>query len=104
IGIFSSCKRQLLNQSKNLNNNETFVVNEINFNYLSGKAKINYADKNTDVNAALNIRVKKDSVIWLSLTVALGIEASRCLITKDSLFMLDRINNHYYAYDYRTIS
>ena len=67
--------------------------NEISFNTLSAKIKINYTDANgsqPEVNAFL--RVKKDSAIWISVTASfLNIEGMRILITKDSIIMLNRI-------------
>ena len=82
---------------------KNFQVQEINFTYLTAKAKINFKDSENDINAGVNIRIKKDSIIWVSLVPLLGIEASRCLITKDSIFLLDRLNNHYYEYDYTSL-
>lgn len=79
---------------------DTFTVKEIDFTYLSAKAKIKYKDSDNDIAATAHFRIKKDSLIWVSIVPALGIEASRCLITKDSIFMLDRINNDFHAYSF----
>lgn len=83
---------------------ERFLVQEIDFKYLQAKAKIHFKDQDMDVNATANIRIKKDSIIWISLTPALGIEASRCLITKDSVFVIDRINNQFHKYDFNGLA
>ncbi len=104
IFIFTSCKKQPINTSKvDQADIQAFKVEELNFEYLTAKAKISYQDQNNDLNANVNLRVKKDSIIWISLTPALGIEVSRCLITKDSLYLLDRLNNHFYQYDFVTL-
>ncbi|MFL5730519.1 MAG: DUF4292 domain-containing protein [Cytophagaceae bacterium] len=85
---------------------EKFIVKEISFNYFSSKAKINFKDDKEDVNATVNIRMKKDSVIWMSVTPGLGIEALRILIRPDSIFMLDKIKNPnvYSAYGFNYLN
>jgi hypothetical protein len=57
-------------------------------------------DKKYDVNAFL--RMKKDSVIWISINAILGIEAFRVMITPDTVSILDKINKtiQYHSFDY----
>jgi hypothetical protein len=65
----------------------------IGFNTFSGKMKVNFDDsrgKNNDFNAF--IRIKKDSMIWVSINAALGIEAFRILITPDSVKVLNKLD------------
>jgi len=67
--------------------------NYISFNTFSGKIKVNFDDsrgKNNDFNAF--IRIRKDSMIWVSINAALGIEAFRILITPDSVKVLNKID------------
>ena len=67
--------------------------NYISFNTFSGKMKVNFDDsrgKNNDFNAF--IRIKRDSMIWVSINAALGIEAFRILITPDSVKVLNKID------------
>jgi hypothetical protein len=67
--------------------------NYIEFNTFSGKVKVDYRDgdgKNYDFNAFL--RMRKDSVIWVSINAALGIEAFRILITPDSVKVLNKLD------------
>lgn len=66
--------------------------NNIDFNYFLGKVKIDFSDskgKNTNANAF--IRIKKDSLMWISLTGALGIEGLRIMVTKDSVMVMDKL-------------
>jgi hypothetical protein len=66
--------------------------NKINFTTFSAKIKVNYegAEGNgTDFTAY--VRVQKDSMIWVSITAVLGIEAFRMLITRDSVIILDKL-------------
>ncbi|TAG56665.1 MAG: DUF4292 domain-containing protein [Cytophagales bacterium] len=71
------------------------------FNYLNCKSKIEFHDGVENFNANANIRVKKDSIIWISVTAALGIEAARCLLTKDSIYFINKLQKEYYSYSYQ---
>lgn len=74
------------------------LANRINFTAFSGKVDVDYQDgegKKYDVNA--HLRMHTDSVIWISITAMLGIEALRVLITKDSVKLLDKQNKIYTA-------
>lgn len=66
---------------------------------LSAKINANAELKDKSQAFSMNLRMRSDSVIWLSVS-ALGIEAARFLITKDSIKMLDRINSKYTITDY----
>ncbi len=62
------------------------------FRFLSAKVKVEYrgADgKKPDFNA--NVRLKKDSVIWISINSILG-EAIRAMVTKDSVKVLNKLD------------
>ena len=72
--------------------------NRIGFNTFTAKVNVDYRgadDKNYDVNA--NLRMYRDSAIWVSVNAILGIEALRLLITKDSVKILDKQNKTYTA-------
>lgn len=72
---------------------EKIQGNQINFETFSSKVKINYAGKEkkyNDINAFL--RMKKDSVIWVSINAVLGIEAFRVMITPDEVNVIDKLN------------
>ncbi|HVK96495.1 MAG TPA: DUF4292 domain-containing protein [Flavisolibacter sp.] len=83
------------------------ILNEIRKNYIdyktfSAKVNIDYRGsdgKNQNVNA--NIRMHKDSAIWISANALLGIEALRVLVTRDSVKVLDKLNK---AYILRSVS
>ncbi|WP_461065265.1 DUF4292 domain-containing protein [Spirosoma horti] len=79
-------------------------VAEIDFRYLTAKSKISFKGQQQDIdNANVNIRVRKDSLIWLSVS-KLGIEAVRGLITRDSITIVDKIHREYSVYDFPTLS
>ncbi|GAB2525064.1 DUF4292 domain-containing protein [Spirosoma aerophilum] len=79
-------------------------VAEIDFRYLIAKSKISFKSQQQDIdNANVNIRVRKDSLIWVSVS-KLGIEAVRGLITHDSITIVDKIHKEYSVYDFPTLS
>lgn len=69
--------------------------NELKFNTLSVKfdAEYEYDRKTTALSGQL--RMIRDSVIWLSITPALGIEMARFMLTQDSIKYINRLNNTY---------
>ena len=72
--------------------------NRINFTSFSGKVGVDYKGtdgKGHDVNA--NLRMYKDSAIWVSVNAILGIEALRVLITKDSVKVVNKLEKTYAA-------
>ncbi len=79
-------------------------VAEIDFTYLKAKSKLSFKSKTQDIdNATVNLRVRKDSLIWLSVS-KLGIEVARALITRDSITVLDVFHKTYLVYDFPALS
>ncbi len=67
---------------------------ELGFNTLEIRFNVNYENGNQKMSMKGNLKIFKDSIIWLSLSPGLGIEGARIMFTKDSLFILDRINKN----------
>jgi hypothetical protein len=70
--------------------------NKVGFKTFSAKVDVDYRggdDKHYDVNA--NLRMYRDSLIWVSVNAVFGIEAMRMLITNDSVYLLDKLNKTY---------
>lgn len=74
-----------------------FKYNNLAFGYFSGKGKLNYQDQNNSISANFHIRIRKDSLIWISVS-QLGIEGARFIITKDSILGINKLNKEVYAY------
>lgn len=72
---------------------QSIEKNRIDFKTFNGKIKVDFEGsdgKKTDFNAF--VRVKKDSMIWISINMLLGIEGFRVLITPDSVKVLNKLD------------
>ena len=72
------------------------LENSVNAEWLGAKAKITYSDEYSGETFSANIRMRKDSAIWMNFK-KFSIEGARVLLTPDSIFVIDRINNEYLA-------
>jgi hypothetical protein len=65
------------------------------FNTFSGKARASLNINGDSNDVTLNIRIKSDQKIWVSITAIAGIEVARALITPDSVLLINRLQNLY---------
>jgi hypothetical protein len=77
---------------------------ELKFDWLSLKFDASYTEKRKDTDFKGQIRIRKDSIIWLSITPAMGIEMIRMVITNDSVKYINRFEKNYFAGDYKLVS
>ena len=91
--FFSSCKKDIIgfkSKKKDVN------VEEIDFDYFHSKTKVRYAEGDKHVNGNAHIRIKKDSLIWVSVSPSIGIEATRMMISKDTAIIINRMDNNFF--------
>ena len=80
---------------------DSVLANQFEFSYLAAKATVDYTDKSGETQSFdINIRMRHDSAIWISITPLLGIEAARVIIDRDSLMIMDRVHKTFMARDY----
>lgn len=79
-------------------------IRPTNFTYLTTRSKINFDDGKQRIGATANIRIRKDSVIWFSITPGFGIEAARGLVTQDSIYLINKLEKEYHAYSFTELS
>jgi hypothetical protein len=81
---------------------DSVLAHQVAFHFLSAKASVSYVDHNNDETSfSVTLRAAKDSLIWISVTPLLGIEAARVLISRDSVHLLDRLHHTLVSRDYR---
>lgn len=101
--FFYSCSRKTAPGITGVDRN-SLNIQELDPEYFSTKSKIKYKDPSQNFAATANIRLKKDSLIWISVSPALGIEAVRCLINTDSVTIINKINKEYYVQSFDELS
>lgn len=90
--------------SYNLSNiYDSIKNNEISYKTLDIKFNIQYESVEQNMSLKGNLRILKDSIIWVSLSPGLGIEAARFMCNRDSLFILDRVKKNYTRGNYEYI-
>ncbi|WMN12925.1 DUF4292 domain-containing protein [Marivirga salinae] len=99
--IFSSCGKKLLPTSSV---EEEYALEKFDFEYLQAKSKIRFSSPDKSLSSSATIRMKKDSVIWVSVSPIFGIEAARGFISQDTIVFMDRVNKDVYRYNYETLS
>ena len=76
---------------------EQLQLNSFKFNTLTSKFTVDYAYKRIRYDIKGQIRIVKDSAIWVSFNQDLGIELARLLITQDSVKFMNRLTKSYFA-------
>src|SRR6185369_9002330 len=79
---------------------DSVLAHEFSFSWMTLKASVEYAGENETESFDVNVRVRKDSAIWISITPLLGIEAVRVLVTRDNMQILDRVHKTYSVYNF----
>lgn len=74
------------------------------FTYIDAKMKLNYKSSKDDETVKVKLRMKKDSLIWASMTGPVGIEGIRVKILRDSVWIINRIEKSYMATNFDTLS
>lgn len=79
-------------------------VNNIDFRYLTAKSKFSFQSGEQNIeNTNVNIRMRKDSIIWLSIT-GVGFEVGRGIITPDSIVFIDKFHKDFFVFNYEQLS
>ncbi|MBA3829498.1 MAG: DUF4292 domain-containing protein [Taibaiella sp.] len=66
----------------------------IDFNTFSGKVKMHYIGQGQNVDFTAHIRIKKDNIIWITVTALEGIvQVARVYVTPDSFKLVNFIKN-----------
>ena len=104
--LFSSCHtkreirpKRLLAKKDNKELLDGLKKNEAALDQLSIKSKVHFKTSKMSDSFKMHVRMKKDSIIWISATYY-KVEVARFLFSPDSVKMLDRKASKYYIGDY----
>lgn len=82
---------------------KTIDIQQIDFEYMHGKARLAFRDNNREREVKAHIRIRKDSVIWMKLTV-IGVQGGSVLANKDSITIVSNVQKEYYVFKYDELS
>lgn len=107
VFVFQACSKKISPHApktvSTIVPNDSLSVEEIDFEYLHGRGRMVLKDGNKENEVKANIRVRKDSVIWMNFTV-IGVQGGRALITRDSITIMNNVKNEYFVFDYKELS
>lgn len=99
--IFSACSKKTLPTSAI---EKEYGLESFDYEYLQAKSKIRFSSPDKSLTSSASIRMKRDSIIWVSVSPIFGIEAARGFISRDTIVFVDRINKDVYRYNFETLS
>ena len=101
IAVISiSCSRKTI---PSLTTPRDVEIEEIDFEYLHGRARMVLRDQNKEREVKANIRIRKDSVIWMNFSV-MGVQGGKALINKDSITVVSTVNKEYFVFSFKDLS
>lgn len=85
--------------------NSRFVLKKLNegnadFNWLSSRVKVKFQNGKKTLGGVALLRIRKDSVIWASVSALLGIEIFRIEIRPDSVFIMNHLKKQYLQFPF----
>ena len=102
VFIVLACSKKVITPTTFISSS-TLAIEEIDFDYLHGKSRMILKDGNKEREVKANIRVRKDSVIWMNFSV-IGVQGGRALINQDSITIISNVDKEYYVFDYKELS
>lgn len=101
--FLAGCKKGAVPLTSNPEKINKVTIQNLDFEYLSARGRMQLEEEGDKVSSNINVRIKKDSVIWISVVPGLGIEVARVRITKDSVHVVNRMKKEYFAGDYSIV-
>ncbi|MBT34216.1 MAG: hypothetical protein CMO01_31515 [Thalassobius sp.] len=95
---FGSCQRKTTTTTSNISRKAK--AKEVDYEYFEARGRVKYENGDNRERFVVDIRMQKDSIIWLSLRSGTGIEGARALIQKDSIFFINRLDKQYMMYSF----
>ncbi len=79
-------------------------ANRIPYEWFATRIRVSYSDGKSEMDFTAVVRMRRDSVIWLSLQGPFGIEGARVLITPDTVRIVNHLSNEYTALPVSSLS
>ncbi|MBL7859425.1 MAG: DUF4292 domain-containing protein [Cyclobacteriaceae bacterium] len=101
--IALSCSKKVVSPSLTGPPKSILNIEEIDFGYFHGKARMVLREANKEREVKANIRIRKDSVIWMTFSV-IGVQGGKALINKDSITIVSTVDKEYFVFEYAELS
>ena len=73
------------------------MAHSIDYQWMTAKMNGELVVNNEEWSFTGNLRMRRDSTVWMSISAFMGMESIRTLITQDSVVLVNRINQTYLA-------
>lgn len=105
VALFSSCSKKITPVIPPIVVAPKPVLNieSVEFDYFQGKSRMVLRDGNKERDVKANIRIRKDSVIWMTFSV-IGVQGGKALINHDSITIVSNVDKEYYVFEYGELS
>lgn len=100
--LASACSRKIVTALPTTPKS-TLNIEEINFDYFQGKARMILRDANKEREVRATVRIRKDSVIWMNFSV-IGVQGGKVLINRDSITIVSTMDKEYFVFEYPELS
>jgi hypothetical protein len=100
--VLQSCSKHVTT-SKLPPPQRNIAIEEIDFEYFHGKARINFKDEKKETEQKVSIRIRKDSVIWMDIS-RVGLSGARALINQDSITIRSNVDKEYFVFEFKEIT
>lgn len=110
VTLITGCKnQQLLTREKLPYKGKNFLTekleqNQFSYQTLTWKADVDIDQDGKKTGFKINARLIKDTVIWMSISPALGIEVARVMLTPDSVMLTNKMDKTYFVGTYNYLS
>ena len=102
VPLLTSCGTKVAMFTKTYDRAE-LNIQQLQFDYLSIKSKIELHEPHKTTKATALVRIKKDSIIWFNLSGALGVQGMRGIVTKDSVYLINRVAKEYSVFSFAEV-
>ncbi len=73
------------------------IVEPLNWDYFTAKYDFDIEENGgDDISGTISIRLRKDSILWFTVSASIGIQVMKGIIRNDSAFVLDNFNKKAY--------
>lgn len=105
--FFSLCANAQNGATKEIDSKflfEKLKEHEFKYNTIKARFDVTITTKKSKFAAKGFLRIKKDSIIWVSLSAGMGIEVARLSLTPDTIKLLNRWESTYFINHFKFIN